>query len=341
MNFVGIDLHKKTITLCVVDKERTVLDRKRFYCSEPERIAGFFEGLGTFQAVVEATASYEWLVSLIEPLADRIVLAHPKKLRVIAESTRKSDQLDAQILAEFLALDMIPQAYRPSKRQRAHRILVRHRSYLSRRLTSVRNKIRRIMSNYNADREDLFTEMGLVYLSKTAVLEADRFVLDQLVLEFRAYTGQLAETDQRLRAFAKEAPAKEAEARAILDTIPGVGPVTIDVVISELGDIRRFRSQKKVCAYAGLVPGQRESAGRTRELSITKEGSKLMRWALVQAAWRLVNKTARWRRIFEGLRKRRGKKKAIVAVARRLLCVMASMLQNGRGYQAAMVEPSI
>ena len=111
---------------------------------------------------------------------------------------------------------------------------------------------------------------------------------------------------------------KEAEARAILDTIPGVGPVTIDVVVSELGDIRRFRSQKKVCAYAGLVPGQRESAGRTRELSITKEGSKLLRWVLVQAAWRLVNQTARWGRIFEGLRKRRGKKKAIVALMRQL-----------------------
>ncbi|UCC32284.1 MAG: IS110 family transposase [Phycisphaerales bacterium] len=337
MNFVGIDLHKKTISICVVDKERTVVDRKRFYCSEPERIAGFFKGLGSFQAAVEATASYEWLVSLIEPLADRIVLAHPKKMRIIAESTRKSDQLDAQVLAEFLALDMIPEAYRPSKRQRAHRILVRHRSYLSRRLTSVRNKIRRILSNYNADREDLFTEMGLVYLSKTAVLEADRFVLDQLTLEWQTYTQQLAEADKRLEAFAKEAPVKEAEARAILDTISGVGPVTIDVVVSELGDIGRFRSQKKACAYAGLVPGQRESAGRTRELSITKEGSRLLRWVLVQAAWRLVNTTARWRRIFEGILKRRGKKKAIVAVARRLLCVMVSMLQSGQSYRAAMV----
>jgi transposase len=258
-------------------------------------------------------------------------------MRIIAESTRKSDQLDAQVLAEFLALDMIPESYRPSKRQRAHRILVRHRSYLSRRLTSVRNKIRRILSNYNADREDLFTEMGLVYLSKTAVLEADRFVLDQLLVELRTYTQQLAEADKRLEAFAQEAPAKEAEARAILDTIPGVGPVTINVVVSELGDIGRFRSQKKACAYAGLVPGQRESAGRTRELSITKEGPRLLRWVLVQAAWRLVNTTTRWRGIFEGILKRRGKKKAIVAVARRLLCVMVSMLQSGRSYRAAMV----
>ncbi|UCC32167.1 MAG: transposase [Phycisphaerales bacterium] len=162
MNFVGIDLHKKTISLCVVDQERNVLDRRRFYCSQPERIGAFFGRLRPFQAVVEATASYEWLVKLIEPLADRVVLAHPKKLRIIAESTRKSDKLDARVLAEALALDTIPEAYRSSKRQRAHRVPVRHRSYLSRRVTSVRNKIRRILSNYNADREDLFSEAGLV-----------------------------------------------------------------------------------------------------------------------------------------------------------------------------------
>jgi transposase len=337
MNFVGIDLHKKTISICVVNQERDILDRRRFFCSAPERIVAFFESIKPFRVVVEATASYEWLLALLESLAERVVLAHPKKMRVIAESTRKSDKLDAQILAEFLALDMIPESYRPSKRERAHRILVRQRCYLSRRVTSVRNKIRRVVSNYNADREDLFTEAGLAYLSRTSVLEADRFVLDQLLSEWRSYTEQMKEADKRLNEFAAEAPAHEAEARAILGTIPGVGPVTVDVVMSELGDIRRFRSQKKVCAYAGLVPGQRESAGRSRELGITKEGPRLLRWILVQAAWRLTNTTARWRRIFEGLVKRRGKKKAIVAIARRLLCVMASMLQSGRGYKAAMV----
>lgn len=141
----------------------------------------------------------------------------------------------------------------------------------------MRNKIRRVLSNYNADREDLFTEAGLACLSKTSVLQADRFVLDPLLLEWRSYTEQMKEADQRLGEFAAEAPAHEAEARAILGTIPGVGPVTVDVVLSELGAIRRFRSQKKVCAYAGLVPGQRESAGRSRELGITQEGPRLLR----------------------------------------------------------------
>lgn len=337
MNYVGIDLHKKTISLCVVDQERRVVDRKRFYCSETETIVAFFEGIGPFQAAVEATASYEWLVSLIEPLADRVVLVHPKKMRIIAESARKSDKLDAEVLAVFLALDMVPEAFRPSKRQRAHRVLVRHRYYLTRRLTSVRNKIRRIVSNYNADRADLFSEAGLAYLGKLSVIKADRFVLDQLLEERQSYARQLAEADRCLEAFGKEAPQREAEARAILGTIPSVGPVTIDVVVSEVGDVRRFRSQKRVCAYAGLVPGSRESAGRTRELNITKEGSRLLRWVLTQAGWRLVRQTARWRCIFEGIAKRRGRKRAIIAIARRLLCVMVSMLQTGRSYRAGMV----
>src|SRR5689334_19800537 len=104
MNYVGIDLHKKTISICVVNQERQKVDQKRFSCSMPETIVEYFRKLGTFQAVVEATASYEWLVRLLEPLAERIILAHPKKLRIIAESTRKSDKIDARVLAEFLAL---------------------------------------------------------------------------------------------------------------------------------------------------------------------------------------------------------------------------------------------
>ena len=127
MFFVGIDLHKKSITVCVVNQERAIVQRRTLACVESEAIRQFFAALGPFQAVVEATASYEWLWQLLEPLADRLVLAHPKKLRIIAESTRKSDQLDAQVLAQFLAMDMIPESYRPTPRQRQHRRPARRR----------------------------------------------------------------------------------------------------------------------------------------------------------------------------------------------------------------------
>ena len=129
MNFIGVDLHKKSITVCVMDQNRKVVARKTIDCKETNEIVDFFRKYRPFQVVVEATASYPWFVDLVEPLAEKVVLANPKKLRVIAESTKKTDRLDAQVLAEFLVLDMIPESYQPTPRQRQHRALVRHRQY--------------------------------------------------------------------------------------------------------------------------------------------------------------------------------------------------------------------
>ena len=332
MNYVGIDLHKKTIVICVVDGQRKVLARRRLFCNQPEQIVATFRALGAFEAVIEATASYEWLFELLEPLAAKLVLAHPGKLRVIAESVKKTDKLDAQVLAEFLALGMIPPAYRPTPRQRQHRRLVRQRVRIQQRRTSVRCRLRFLLADYNADRADLFTAAGLEYLEAVPLSAADQFVRQQLVAEYRLLTAQLAEISKELTRFAKTAPAKEAEARAVLRTIPGVGPVTAEVVVAELGDVERFGSQKKGCAYAGLAPIRRESAGKRHELRITKQGSRILRWALVESAWQLVRYSRKWQRVFEALAKRRGKKRAIIAVARRLLAMMLAMLKTGTRY---------
>ena len=263
------------------------------------------------------------------------MLAHPKKLRVIAESTRKTDRIDAQVLAEFLALDMIPTAYRPTPRQREHRRLTRYRCYLRRRTAAVKVKIRRIVDDYNADRTSLFTAEGLKYLRGLKLSAADRRVVTGLLEELTFYMKQLRAMDRELREFAVQAPIAEAEARAALKTIPGMGPVTIDVTVSEIADVRRFRSEKQVAAYAGLAPGYRESAGKRKDLGITKEGSRLLRWAMVELAWRLVAKSARWQGIHKRLEARCGAKKAIVAVARRLLGVLFAVLRTGQPYLLA------
>ena len=339
MKFVGVDLHKKTISLCVVmvvQGKREVVARRRFACKQTQKIREFFEALGPFQVVVEATGSYEWFLLLVEDIADRWILAHPKKLRVIAESKHKSDKIDAQLLAEFLALDMIPEAYRPSPRIRQYRVLVRHRHWLQGRITSLKCKLRHKASHYNADVAELFTSRGQEHLAAIAMSVADRFETKQLLAQLDWCQDQLRETEKELRTFAETAPGAEREARRVLATMPEVGSVTIDVVLSELGDWRRFRSAKRVVSYAGLDPGSRQSAGKSRQLGITKEGSGLLRWVLVQTAWRLVNNSARWRHVFERVARRTGsKKRAIVAVARRILCVMFAMLREGRSYSYA------
>src|SRR5229473_2808834 len=222
MLFVGIDLHKKIISLCVVNQERQVIQRKTLHCSQPDKIREFFAQLGPFEAVVEATASYEWLWQLLEPLAQRLVLAHPKKLRIIAESKNKSDRLDAQVLAEFLALDMIPQAYRPTPRQRQHRALVRQRCFVQKNLTRVRNKIRRLLTDYNADRPDLFTKAGLKALlgAKKKVSQADRFVLNPLLAQWTYHLQQFQAVGRQVKAFAQKASTQEKEIRAVLASMP-------------------------------------------------------------------------------------------------------------------------
>ena len=339
MKFIGVDLHKKTISLCgmvVVDGKRKVAFRKRFNCQDTASIRAFFEGLDAFQVVVEATSSYEWFLLLVEDLADRWVLAHPKKLRVIAESTHKSDRIDAQILAEFLALDMIPQAYRPSERIRQYRVLVRHRRWLQGRITSLKCKVRHKAAHYNADIASLFSERGLHHLAGIAMSDADSFETNALLEQLALCQDQLKKVDKQLRKFSKTAPAAEREARKVLATMDEVGAVTIDVVLSEVGDWRRFRSAKRIVSYAGLDPGSRESAGKARQLKISKEGSRLLRWALVETAWRLVNKYQRWRVVFGKLKRNTGSvKRAIVGVARRVLCVMFAMLRDGQAYQMA------
>jgi transposase len=337
MFFVGVDLHKQIIKLCVIQKvrdRRKIVARRSFACKEPERIRAFFETLGRFRVVVEATAAYEWFFLLVEDLADRMVLAHPKKLRVIAESTRKTDTIDAEVLAVFLALDMIPEAYRPSPRIRQYRVLVRHRRWISRHITAIKTKIRNKMAQYNADIADLFTRRGKACLAEYALGASDRFEADALVEQLTLLERQLHAVDAELKKFGETAPLAEREARAILASIPSVGPVTIDVVLSELGEWRRFRSAKAVVDFAGLAPGIRESAGRCHALSITKEGSRLLRWAMIQAAWRLAIRSPRWKRLYLRLQQNTGsKKKAIVGVARQLLCVMFAILQSGQTYR--------
>lgn len=335
MRYAGIDLHKRILVVCILNEKRQIVVRQKFACSDEDAIIAFFKKHRPFRAVMEATAGYEWLWRLLEPLADSVVLAHPTKLRVIAETCTKTDKIDALKLAELLAKDSIPQAYRPSPREHDHRMLVRSRCRVQQRITALKCRIRHLLAGHNADRADLFTREGEKHVKQVPLSRAERFVFESLQAEMKMLGEQLDAFDRELARFAKEAPTAEKEARAVLKSIPSVGPVTIDVVLSELGNVRRFSSAKQVVAYAGLAPGLRESAGKSRQLTISKAGSRILRWALVQLAWRLVRRTGRWRTLFERVEKRAGKKKAIIAVALRVLRVMVSLLKSGQPYRHA------
>lgn len=336
MLFVGADLHKKNIIFCVLQKvngKLRVHSRVRIPCDQVEAIAAFFRSLDKFQIVVEATLNYDWFAALAEKYADRVVLAHPHKLRIIAESTKKTDKIDARVLAQFLAYDMIPEAWRPTPRVREHRTLVRHRCKIQSHITSIKNRIRGELTRRNADRNDLFTKAGKLAVAKLPLSPGERYVLDDLWAQLAVAKTRLKRCDEALALFAARAPQKEQEARAILASFPQVGMVTTEVILAELGDWRRFTSGDAVVAYAGLAPRVRESDGRRKDLSITKAGSRRLRWCLVQLAHRVKRSSARWQREFDRLSKRIGKKKATCAIARRLAIVLHAMLRDGQPHR--------
>ena len=337
MKFVGVDLHKKTISLCVVSIVRgkiKILDRKRFSCRPTEPIARYFRSLGRFQMTVESTIGHEWFVHLIEEIdpCNRIVVAHPSKMRVIAESTRKTDKIDAQVLAEFLARDMIPSAWMPTPRVRQHRSLVRHRHRTQVRITQLKNRCRGMLARYNEDRTALFSRDGWRDAMSLPLLESEKWILREMGAEIRTQLKFLKHADTSLAEFAKTATVFEREQRALLATMPGVGVVTINIVLCELGDVRRFENSRQIVSYAGLDPGVRESDRKRKDIGISRAGSKMLRWAMIQLAWRVVRQSSRWNHRYEQLKKRRGAKKAITAIARRQLTIIAAILRTGECY---------
>jgi transposase len=335
MRYAGIDLHKRSLTVCVIDSSTGETFDRRFNCSNEAKICDFFTRLKPFEAVIEASASYEWLWLLLAPVAERLVLAHPKKLRIIAESMKKSDRHDAYFLAWLLSLDSIPEAHRPSPRRREYQQLVRHRRFLIQKRSSLRTKVRSILTNRNLDSKGLFSATGRQYLDGLELPEAERFCVDEFMTMLASLQESLSRTDKALRDFRKQARQEEREKHAIVTSVPGVGDGTADIVLSSLGDVNRFPTAKKCTAYSGLVPGFRESDRTRHELQITKEGPRILRWALVQAAWRAVRLSKYWCATFERIAKRRGRKKAIVAVARRLLAVIYTLLKSGKHYVEA------
>lgn len=335
MRFVGIDLHKRSLTVCVIDRRTGETFTRRFLCSAAAEIVGFFEVLRPFQAVVEATATYDWLWDLLEPIAERLVLAHPGKIRVIAESMKKTDRSDAAFLAWLLSQDSVPQAHRPSRWQREYQHFVRHRCGLVRQRSKLKNQIRAVLSARNLDAKSLFSVQGEKHLERIRanLSAAERFRLDELVTLLKAIDERISSAEKALSSFRKAASPAERRNHRIVISVPGIGPLIADVILSSLGDVSRFRSIGKVKAYAGLVPGFRESDSKRKDLGITKQGSRDLRWALVQAAWRATRLSPSWQATFTRIAGRAGRKKAVTAVAGKLIGVVCTLLKKQTTYR--------
>jgi transposase len=331
MLHVGLDLHKKYSTVAVMDDDGNVQLEDTLYHDDRPRLIEFFSKLaGQAVVTVEATRDWYWLYELLEELGVTVKLANARKVRLIAESWLKSDKVDPRSLAQLERTGFLPEAYISPRPVRDNREYLRYRLTLVRLRTGLKNKVHALLDKLGIKHPfaDLFCPAGRRFLSQLTLRPAYQE-------ELTNYLALIEDLERRIVAATKEIQRqlKPDPKAKLLMSIPGIGHLTAYLLLNEIGDIKRFPTPGKLCAYGGIVPIVRQSADHRWQGHITKEGNRYIRWALTESACLAPSKDYVLGSFYRRLKARRGNLKARVAVARKLLVAVWYVLTYGEPYK--------
>ncbi len=331
MRYVGVDAHKTTAQITVMDETGKIIERKRIDSSS----AGVSGALSMYQEPIKAVleASYSWgpMYDWLDEIADEVVLAHPGKVRAIADARIKTDKIDSEILAHLLRADLIPAAYAPSREVRAIKRVLRQRLFLVRVQTMVKNRIWALLSQHAVELPkvtDLYGKAGMAWLHTVQLPDPDgRLLVEDLTL-LEVLHDQVAATNGVL----KELAAGD-EAVRWLASLPGIGAFFSVLIRYEVDDIGRFRDARRFASYTGLVPSTYASGQRIVHGRLTKQGNKWLRWAFIEAVMPAISHSPSLRRFYEHIKARRGVKDARTATARKLAELTWTVWTERRCYE--------
>lgn len=333
MYYVGIDYHKKYSHVTAVNQEGCVIRSERLN-NMPDEFQEYFDRLGgSSRTVVEASRTWGVMYDLLEGLAgvESVTLAHPLKVRAIAEAKIKTDKIDAETLAQLLRADLVPAAYIPGKETRQFKEMIRQRIYLVRLRTSLKNRIHVFLDRLHVSpppATDAFGKKGTAYLKKLRLEGVDREILRENLLLLETLDGLIKEAEKEITALVGDDPRVR-----LLRTIPGLGPVLATVMAMEIDDVRRFRAPAKLASYSGLVPSTYASGGRLYHGRLLPTRDKWLRWALIEAAWVAMRVSPYCRGFYDKRRTRKNANTAVVALARRLGEIVWHVLTENRAYE--------
>ena len=316
--YVGLDVHKRFYYGTVMDKKGEIIKDGKFG-KDPRCLDEFLDGVNEASVVMEAGYCWQPVYEWLEKDGYRVKLAHPLETKAIAKAKVKTDKIDSKILAHLLRADLVPESWVPPKEVRDLRSLVKHRAFLVRMRTKLKNRVHAELDRRDIDLHiPLFTRRGRELL-KSLGIDA----VNQLLSVMEVLDVQIREVSGKIKGLVEES-----EDAMLLTTIPGVGYYNALLLVAEIGDVDRFPDSEKLCAYAGLVPSVRRSGNKTVYGSITKEGSKWIRWALVQSVHAHVRCDTQLSRFYHRLAGRKRKQVAVVATARKMLKVIYWMLKD-------------
>ena len=340
MIFVGMDVHCKTTTMCLMDPSLPEGKRERLITCEtvPEGFRRVLTPLkGECKVAFEVGTQAQWIASLVRPLAQEVQVANPSKVPWLFRDGRKNDRLDARKLAVLLYMDQLPQVHLPSREVSAWRSLINYRRALVHQRTAIKIRIRTILRSlglHYLGRGSVWSRVGMIWLEIAVSDSLQQVMMKSLVTELKAKNEQILAVEQELEKIARQHPAV-----ALLQTIPGIGPRTSEAVAAYADDIRRFSRSRKFASYFGLTPTEDTSAGVVRYGHISKRGPSVVRWVLGEATHQVIKYCPELRAFFDRLHRdqKDRKKKAIVGTARKILTVMFGMLRDGTVFDPSRI----
>ena len=329
--YCGIDLHARTMYLCILDRDgEIVLHRNMKAAPEPflKAIAPYREDL---VVCVECIFTWYWLADLCAQAGIPFVLGHALYMKAIHGGKAKNDTIDAQKIAVLLRGGMLPQAYVYPANMRATRDLLRRRMYLTRKRAELLAHIQNTNSQYN------LPEIGKKLADKAnRAGVAERFpdpaVQKSMAVDLTllgSYDPLLSDLELHIVKAAKQ---HDANTLYLLQTVPGIGKILSLVLLYEIHDIRRFPSVQDFLSYSRLVKCARESAGKRYGTAGAKMGNAYLKWAFSEAAVLFLRDNPAGQKYVTKLEKKHGQGKALTLLAQKLGRAVYDMLKRQQAF---------
>jgi transposase len=324
MYYIGLDVHKKTISFCVKDAAGRVHQEGKIGSSRRELDAWVKTLPQPRMIAMEATIFTGWIYDHLLPHADSVKVAHPLMLRAIAAAKKKNDRIDAAKIADCLRCDFLPECHMAPTEIRDRRRVLRYRNLLQRQAVQMKNRISGLLMETGVTYDKLrLHRMG--YFSR--LLSTNEEIEDSirpLLTLCREHIDRSLQVNRALLRSLQEDPILTERLRR-LRTVPGVGPITALTWVLEVGDTSRFRSIKQAISYCGLCGEERSSADKVMRTPISKQRNKHIQRMLVEAARLAPRFSAELAGLYERERQRGNANRATLAVARKMVAHMLAV----------------
>jgi transposase len=339
MEYGAIDLHKKDSQIRIVTESGQVIDQR--VATTRERLTQVFWGRPRMRVLVESSTESEWVAQHLEQMGHEVVVADPNYAPMYGERSRriKTDRRDVAALTEACQRG----TYRPAHRRSARQQEVQCRLHVRQGLTQTRTRaISLARSITRAAGLRIAGGQSQTFLTRLQALEMSAAMTTTLtplrgVIEI--LNDELGSADDQFKALVETDPVVKR-----LTTLPGIGPITASAFVATLDVTSRFERAGQVTSYLGLVPQEYSSGEKQRRGHLVRSAQPYLQSLLVQAAWGVWRasdpRTAQFREWAQGIARRRGKKVAVVALARRLARTLFAMWRDQTDYRPARVRPT-